>query len=125
MLAKDCWDAYNKGGYAEEMEWPELCMNCKGDEDIDAEFDGVAQAVAGKAERDVNQQEVAMVSRTGSKVTSKYVLIKGTALEKLTGGCASSSLGIQMSSVPGEDDTASQLGLLVRAEELKQRPEVF
>ena len=110
-----CYEAYDKGGFAEEFPtWADLCQACVVDHDLESTFEKVVDIVEGRAEKDFNEQKVELVTRTGCRVVSRYILLKGPSLEKATQGVNPKDLKLHISTIVGEDGSESQRGLLLR-----------
>lgn len=108
-----CYEAFDKGGWAEDYEWSALCVAVAADDALRAEFEKTVSIVKGLTQREYNQS-VELRKQTGSRVVSRYLLLKGTTLEQTLQGATAKDLGLQMSSIPGEDGSDAQRGVLVR-----------
>ncbi len=82
--------------------WTDLCQATT-DAGFRTAFQNVVKIVAGTRAKDFNEQRVEMVTTTGSRVLSKYVLLRGATLDAATRNMSPKALKLPMHSVPGED----------------------
>lgn len=104
-----CFEAYDKGGWVEDFpSWSDLCLELVGNDDLSNDFQKTVDLVTGAKKRDFNDQTVRLLTRTGTRITSKYVLLRGSALDAATGGLGPKPLKLTLQSIPSEDGGENQ-----------------
>ena len=125
VYLQECYSTYEQGGFGEQFPNWELCSGAlEKNPTMLTEFMDVHDQLFADKPKAVNDNKVSLVTMTGSRITSQYYLLKPDQWASKLKGLEPRDINLTVSSIPGEDGSDSQRGILCRVDDKDACPKV-